>query len=195
MSSPSHTRRPNAYTASARLAEEPEAVGREMRRTLGLDEGWMAAVATWQVAVSELRRAIEQLGVMAVINGVVGNNTSRRLSVEEFRGFALTDSHAPLIFVNGADAKSAQMFTLAHELAHIWLGSAGVSGFEGLLPRGTEVEDWCNRAAAEFLAPAQEVRARWAEVRRERKAFESLARAFKVSPVVARPPCARPASR
>ena len=176
---------PLAFVASASLADEPEVVGREIRRALGLDGGWAAAVATWQVAVSELRRAIEQLGVMAVINGMVGNNTSRRLSVEEFRGFALTDPYAPLIFVNGADAKSAQMFTLAHELAHIWLGSEGVSGFEALLPRGTDVEDWCNRAAAEFLAPAQEVRARWAEVRRQTRPFVALARTFKVSPVVA----------
>ena len=176
---------PLAFVASASLADEPEVVGREIRRALGLDGGWAAAVATWQVAVSELRRAIEQLGVMAVINGVVGNNTSRRLSVDEFRGFALTDPYAPLIFVNGADAKSAQMFTLAHELTHIWLGSEGGSGFEALLPRGTEVEDWCNRPAAEFLAPAQEVRARWAEVRRQTRPFVALARTFKVSPVVA----------
>ena len=56
---------------------------------------------------------IERLGMMAVINGTVGNNTHRRLSVAEFRGFALTDHYAPLIFMNGADAKSAQMFTLA----------------------------------------------------------------------------------
>ena len=82
---------PLTFVASARLADEPEVVGREMRRTLGLDEGWAVSVATWQVAVGELRRAIEQLGVMVLINGVVGNNTSRRLSVEEFRGFALTD--------------------------------------------------------------------------------------------------------
>ena len=116
---------------------------------------------------------------------VVGNNTYRRLSVEEFRGFALTDPYAPLIFVNGADAKSAQMFTLAHELAHIWLGSEGVSGFQALLPGGTDVEDWCNRAAAEILAPAQEVRARWEEVRRQASSFEAPARTFKVSPVVA----------
>ena len=167
------------------LADEPDVVGQEMRRTLGLDGGWAAGVRNWQDGVSELRRAIEQLGVMAVINGVVGNNTHRRLSVEEFRGFALTDPYAPLIFVNGADAKSAQMFTLAHELAHIWLGTEGLSGFEALLPGGTDVEDWCNRAAAELLAPAQELRARWREVRREASPFEALARAFKVSPVVA----------
>ena len=176
---------PLALVASARLADEPDAVGREMRRTLGLDGGWAATVRTWQDAVSELRRAIEQLGVMAVINGVVGNNTHRRLSVEEFRGFALTDPYAPLIFVNGADAKSAQMFTLAHELAHIWLGKEGISGFQALSAGGTDEEDWCNRAAAELLAPARELRARWREVRRVESPFEEVARTFKVSPVVA----------
>ena len=176
---------PLAFVASAGLADEPSAVGREMRRTLDLDDGWAAGVHTWQAAVRELRRAIEQLGVMVVINGVVGNNNHRRLSVEEFRGFALTDSYAPLIFVSGADAKSAQMFTLAHELAHIWLGKEGLSGFEALLPGGTDVEDWCDRAAAELLAPARELKARWVEVRREASPFEALARKFKVSPVVA----------
>ena len=176
---------PLAFVGSARLADDPDAVGHEMRRALGLDLGWAAGVRTWQDAVGELRRAIEQLGVMAVINGVVGNNTHRRLSVQEFRGFALTDPFAPLIFVNGADAKSAQMFTLAHELAHIWLGTEGLSGFESLLPGGTDVEDWCNVAAGELLAPERELRARWRQVRREASPFQDLAQAFKVSPVVA----------
>ena len=176
---------PLAFVASARLDDEPDAVGREMRRALGLDGGWAAGIGVWQDAVSEMRHAIEQLGVMAVIDGVVGNNTHRRLSVEEFRGFALTDPHAPLIFVNGADAKSAQMFTLAHELAHIWLGTEGLSGFESLFPGGTDVEDWCNRAAAELLAPEQELRAHWRKARRAASPFEALARRFSVSPVVA----------
>ena len=176
---------PLAFVASASLADDPDAVGREMRRVLGLDDGWAAGVHTWQDAVSELRLLIEQLGVMAVINGVVGNNPHRRLSVDEFRGFALTDPYAPLIFVNGADAKAAQMFTLAHELAHIWLGTEGLSGFKTLFPGGTDVEDWCNRAAAEFLAPAREFRVRWQEVMREAGRFEVLARTFKVSPIVA----------
>ena len=176
---------PLAFVASARLADDPVAVGREMRRAVGLDGGWAAGVSSWQDAVGALRRAIEQLRVMAVINGVVGNNTHRRLSVDEFRGFALADPYAPLIFVNGADAKSAQMFTLAHELAHIWLGTGGLSGFETLLPGGTDVEDWCNRAAAEFLAPEREFRARWNDVKLEASPFQKLARTFKVSPVVA----------
>ena len=166
-----------------------------MRRTLGLDGGWAAGVGTWQDAVRELRRAIEQLGAMAVINGVVGNNTYRRLSVEEFRGFALTDPYAPLIFVNGADAKSAQMFTLAHELAHIWLGKEGLSGFEALFPGGTDVEDWCNRAAAELLAPDREVRARWQGVRRQARPFETPRPELQGEPHSRRPARPRPESR
>lgn len=176
---------PLTFTASARLADDPDVVGREIRRTLGLEEGWAARVRTWQDAVNELRRTIEDISVMVVINGVVGNNTRRRLNVTEFRGFALTDRYAPLIFVNGADAKSAQMFTLAHELAHIWLGETGLSGFENLLPDGTDVENWCNRAAAEFLVPSRELRKLWMRVRREHDPFEAVGRSFKVSPVVA----------
>ena len=176
---------PLAFVASARLTDDPKTVGREMRRTLGLHHDWAAEVRTWQDAAGELRRRIESLGVMAVINGVVENNTHRRLKVEEFRGFALTDPYAPLIFVNGADAKSAQMFTLAHELAHIWLGSEGLSGFQGLFPGGSDVEDWCNAAAAELLVPAHELRVQWGNVGQDVNRFKTLARAFKVSPVVA----------
>lgn len=172
------------FVGSARLSDDADAVGREMRRVIGLEHGWADEVRTWQQAVLELRRAIEGLEVMAVINSVVGNNTHRPFNVNEFRGFALSDSYAPLIFVNGADAKSAQMFTLAHELAHIWLGAEGLSGFKGIFPGGTEVEDWCNSAAAEFLVPERQVRAIWGQARREKSPFEYLARRFKVSPIV-----------
>lgn len=175
---------PLSFVGSARKTDDSSAVGREMRRVLRINEGWGVKIWTWRDAVSELRRRIEQLGVMAVINGVVGNNTKRNLSVEEFRVFALTDRYAPLIFVNGADAKSAQMFTLAHELAHIWLDEEGLSGFDNLLPEGTKTEKWCYQAAAEFLVPAREFESRWYSLRRETKPFTQLARAFKVSPLV-----------
>src|SRR5262249_43356016 len=136
-------------------------------------------------AVGELRRAIEGLAIMAVINGVVGNNTHRKLSVEEFRGFALSDDYAPLVFVNGADAKSAQMFTLAHELAHILLGEIAVTDV-GPASRPTQcLEAWCDRAAAEFLVPAQELKVYWQHIRREAQPFVLIAREFKVSPIVA----------
>lgn len=178
---------PLDFVGSARLSDQPAAVGQEMRRSAGLSAGWAADVATWEMAVSELRRRIEALGAMAVINGIVGNNTHRKLDVDEFRGFALTDRHAPLIFVNGADAKSAQMFTLAHEFAHVWLGpeGEGVSGFEGIFPGDARIEKFCDEAAAEFLVPARELKEHWQGVRRTSDPFERVARYFKVSPIVA----------
>lgn len=178
--------KPLSFVGAAKLTDDPAAIGREMRRIVGLNDGWAQRVPSWTAAVGELRNAIEALGVMAVINGIVGNNTRRRLDVAEFRGFALSDPYAPLIFVNGADAKSAQMFTLAHELAHLWLGEAGegLSGFANLLPEGSEVERFCDRAAAEFLVPAAELEALWRRVADEDAPFEKLAARFKVSPVV-----------
>lgn len=175
------------FVGCARVDENPVAIGQEMRRSVGLGEGWAGAVASWQEAISELRRRIEGLGVMAVINGVVDNNTHRKLKVEEFRGFALIDLFAPLIFVNGADAKSAQMFTLAHELAHVWLGrdGEGISGYPGLFPGDGRIESFCNQAAAEFLVPAHELRENWRRLRGSTDPFERIARQFKVSPIVA----------
>ena len=177
---------PLECVGSARLADDPAATGRDMRRVLGLEDGWTKLASTWTAAVGTLRSAIEELGIMAVINGVVGNNTRRKLDVGEFRGFALSDPYAPLIFVNGADAKSAQMFTLAHELAHLWLGDMGegLSGFQGLQPDGGDVERFCDQAAAEFLVPAMELRDAWQGIAATGTAFEKLARRFKVSPVV-----------
>lgn len=178
---------PLDFLGGARLSDNPEAIGREMRRLVGLDDNWASQAPTWKEAVGELRRRIEQLGIMAVINGIVGNNTHRKLDPKEFRGFALTDRFAPLIFVNGADTKSAQMFTLAHELAHVWLGSEGegLSGFEGIFPGNEQVERFCDQAAAEFLVPTRELKQQWPQFKSSTDPFEKIARFFKVSPIVA----------
>jgi Zn-dependent peptidase ImmA (M78 family) len=175
---------PLEFVGSAKLTDDPSAIGREMRLAVGPADGWGARITTWELAVGELRRLIEELGVIAVINGVVGNNGHRKLDVREFRGFALSDPYAPVIFVNGADAKSAQMFTLAHEFAHLWLGQSALTDAGVQTKHSSQVEAWCDRAAAEFLVPTAELLTAWKQLRSTSSPFLVGARTFKVSPIV-----------
>jgi Zn-dependent peptidase ImmA (M78 family) len=119
-----------------------------------------------------------------MISGVVGSNNRRKLDPNEFRGFALPDKMAPLVFINAADTKAAQMFTLAHELAHIWLGQSALS--DPLPVPARKVEVWRNRVAAELLVPLAALKT---ELGNEdpHQAVARLAKAFQVStPVILR---------
>jgi len=177
---------PLSFIKSATLKANPTEVAIEMRNILSLPNGWANKVQTWEEALRLLRKAIENVGIMVVINGVVGNNTHRVLDVEEFRGFALVDEYAPLIFINGRDYISAQMFTVIHELCHLWLGYEGVSIFNKLQPVKINVEEFCNQVAAEFLVPSDEFKKFLRENKRvsDYDLFNILARKFKVSPLV-----------
>lgn len=170
---------------SATVSEPPNSIAQRIRDAIGFDESWAARQGTWTKSLKILREAIEAAGIMVVVNGVVGNNTHRKLDVEEFRGFVLVDDYAPLVFINGTDGKAAQMFTLAHELAHVFLGSSAAFDLRRLQPANDPIEKACNSIAAEFLVPASRLREIWPDVRGDDNPFQSLARIFKISSLVA----------
>lgn len=176
---------PLPFIASATLRDAPAAVAQQIRQVLGTSDGWASQHGTWSDALRHLREAIEEAGILVAINGVVGNDTHRKLDTEEFRGFVLMDNYAPLIFVNGSDAKSAQMFTLAHELAHLWVGESALFNLPNMEPSEFAVEQFCNKVAAEFLVPAREFEAYWPRATQDVEPFQAIARHFKVSPIVA----------
>ena len=140
---------------------------------------------SWTNALRTLRDHIESAGVLVVFNGVVENNTRRKLDVEEFQGFALVDEYAPLIFVNNSDYKTAQIFTLVHELSHIFVGESGLSKLQDLSPTDHMVEEICNKIAAEFLIPIEDLHKRWNAARESSDPYHDLAKHFKVCTVVA----------
>lgn len=173
-----------SFIGSAKPSDNIETVAKSIRRVLDLADGWAGQIATWTDALRVLRDAAESAGVLIVINGVVGNDTHRKLDPAEFRGFVLADDYAPLVFINGADARSAQMFTLAHELAHLWIGQGGIFDLPDLQVAGDRQEMFCNRVAAEFLIPAAELKRFWSQARRDKEPFQAIALKFKVSPIV-----------
>ena len=169
-----------------KLSDDPEEVGKLVRQCLKFGFAEQRAASSWEAAIGKLRSAMETAGVTAVINGVVGNNTHRKLDSAAFLGFALHDEYAPLIFVNGSVGKSCQMFTLVHEFAHLWLGeqAQGLSGYDNLQPGEDRVEKFCDQAVANFLVPAQSLRTHWQGSDSIPRQCKRLSRDYKVSPIV-----------
>ncbi len=173
------------FVGSAAPRTRIPAVAAAMREALKLNVDWARRQGSWTAALDRLRDAVEEAGILVSSNGVVGNNTGRKLAPDEFRGFVLTDEFAPLVFINGADWKSAQMFTLAHEIAHVWFARSAAFDLRGFQPADDAIEQACNQVAAEFLVPEAELRSGWTTFRRDAEPFQAIARVFKISPIVA----------
>jgi Zn-dependent peptidase ImmA (M78 family) len=158
----------------------PEKIVSDIRATLGLTENWAGKFPTWEQTLEHLTEKIEEAGIIIIFNSVVENNTHRPIDVKECRGFVLSDEYAPFMFINAADAKAAQMFTIVHELAHIWTGNSAGFDFRQMQPADDPIEQMCDKVAAEFLVPENLFLELWDK----NKNFKQLAKIFKVSPIV-----------
>lgn len=172
------------FVGSVTTKSAREDVAQAMRETLDFDLDARRDCPTWAEALRRFIAQADQAGILVMVSGVVQNNNRRHLDPDEFRGFALTDELAPLVFINGADTKAAQMFTLAHELAHIWLGASALSDASPVAVPSQHVESWCNQVAAELLVPLQILRAELKSGESLDQTLSRLARRFKVSSLV-----------
>jgi len=176
---------PVEVVGSLRLETDVFDAAARLRDVLGFGLARRVEFSTWAAALDGLREHAEDIGVLVMINGVVGSNTHRRLNPDEFRGFALVDEFAPLVFINGADTKAAQIFTLAHELAHVALGESAISKPDlGNLDESGETERWCNQVAAELLVPLGSLTEEYAPSADLSVELARLAKYYKVSTLV-----------
>lgn len=100
----------------------------------------------------------------AEANGIFVSRTSfihsrLKLDTEEVQGFAIADPYAPFVFINSEDWNAPQLFTLVHELAHIWIAETGISNeVEPDIKNKDKfhpIELFCNEVAANALMPSE----------------------------------------
>ncbi len=162
-----------------------------IRQTLGLSLDWFDGNSKCMPvgeAFALLRERCEDARIVVMMNGIVGNNTSRPLDAREFRAFALVDEYAPLVFINRTDSSCGRLFSLAHETAHIWVGAEEIYNDAYHYASNAPVEVLCNAVAAELLVPRELFSVRWRRAMGDAadayEAVKVLSEGFPVSPVV-----------
>lgn len=166
------------------IATEVAKAAARIRDAIDFDLEERRRIPTWTDALRRFIELADAAGVMVMVSSVVGSNNRRKLDPDEFRGFPLADSIAPLVFLNGSGSKAAQMFTLAHELAHIWLGESALSDSQASEVPSHRIERWCNEVAAELLVPLDVFVREYDRDGDLRTEMDRLARRFKVSTLV-----------
>ena len=171
---------PLPFVKSLSPAVKPKTAADKIRHQLGLRVGWQMEHRTWENALRFFCDVIDESGVMMFFES--GLDSHKRFDPEEFRGFTLVDDYAPLIFINSADVPAAQMFTVAHELAHIWLGNSALYNLHE--SESCQKERHANSIAAELLVPADVFKEEWEKHQGHSARYEEMAKLFRVSPLV-----------
>lgn len=146
---------PLSFANSLTINSDFNTASQKISEILNLNKSWAESIPTWTDALRLLIEKAEDAGIFVVMNGVVNNNTRRKLDVDEFRGFVLYDEYAPFIFINNNDTISGKIFTIIHEIAHILIGKSASFDLRKLQPSSDDTEKYCDRVAAEFLVPQE----------------------------------------
>ncbi|HEY1307712.1 MAG TPA: XRE family transcriptional regulator [Vicinamibacterales bacterium] len=153
------------FVGSFTARDPVDTVASAIRARLGITASLRESVSSWSEYLTTLTRRAEDSGVLVMRSGVVGNATNRPLKVEELQGFAIADPYAPVVFVNSADFRAAQVFTLAHELAHIWIGATALAMADELDESVVnKAEAFCNHVAAQVLVPHDDFEVAWGQL-------------------------------
>ena len=148
---------PHEFVGSATIENNTEALASKITQELKLKINWNKNNPN---TFNVLREEISNLGILVMQNGVVGNNNHRILNVAEFRAFVLIDQYVPLIFLNARDSTYAKVFSLCHELVHVWLGVDELYNdnfTSNQIVNNSQLEKFCNEVAAEMLLPLSSI--------------------------------------
>lgn len=178
----------NDYVKSLNKNTDIITLSQTVRKKLNIDVEWFKSSRNAEDSFKFLRQAISDSGVVVMANGIVRNNTSKNLSIDEFRAFALIDDYAPLIFINTNDSVNGKLFSLLHEYVHIGLGKNSLYNDRCSCHNEiSKTEQICNAVAAEILVPQEIFNNQWSLLNTDgdiEKNINKIARYFKCGVVV-----------
>jgi Zn-dependent peptidase ImmA (M78 family) len=179
---------PISFVGKFTLNDTVQTIAHDIQNTLSIDEDMRKRANTWEEFLTDFIRQSEVRGILVLRQGIVGNNTHRKLNVNEFRGFAISDKVAPLVFINDQDFKVAKIFTLAHELAHLWIDKSGISNLDYRQKSSEQrnaIDGFCDQIAAEVLTPANDFKSIWGFQPSIEENIDHMVRRYRVSRFVA----------
>ena len=171
------------FVGSFELTSRVSDVAANIRDTLKVQPDLRNTISSWSEYLSALVRNADGVGILVMRSSVVGNSTSRPVTTDEVQGFAIADPMVPVVFVNSGDYKAAQVFTFAHELAHLWIGKSAITKTNETEVDRDRIEAFCNKVAADVLVPPSEFQHAWDSTRPDRR-LDALPRRFWVSSLV-----------
>jgi len=180
--------KPRILSKQFSIDDDVVSVAEYVRKTLRINDDLLKECTKWRDFLDKLSENAEAAGVLVLRSSLVANNPTRKLDVKEFRGFALTDDVAPLIFINSNDTTTAQVFTLIHEVVHICINQSGISNPDPTKPLEgirNKTELFCNRVAAEVLVPRQKFMRSWWNSLSNADNLKRIVQHYKVSNMVA----------
>ena len=145
------------FVGMATIRTPEDEVARSVRETLSISIQEQIQCKTTRDALNLWIDKAEQAGIFVCREGGV--------AAEEARGLLLADDFAPFVFINSKDSISARLFTLVHELVHLWINQPGLSNLRESARRikgaTAEIESYCNRTAARTLVDEAEFSRLW----------------------------------
>ncbi len=142
------------FSGRYNIKHDPEIVAKDIRKTLGIN--------LKENPVKPLKYWIEKAENKRIFITLSSNfHTRLKLDSDVFKGFVIADSLAPFIFLNSDDWDQGQLFTLVHELAHLWIGVSGISNDTGICGEASglhPVERFCNEVAIRALLPEEDLK-------------------------------------
>jgi Zn-dependent peptidase ImmA (M78 family) len=180
--------KPRILSKQFSIEDDVVAVGDYLRKTLWINDELVGQCADWNEFLLKLSQNAERAGVLVMRSGVVKNDNRKKLDVDEFRGFALTDEIAPLVFINSNDTTTAQIFTLIHEIVHLCINRSGISNpdpTKAIRGLRNKTELFCNQVTAEVLVPKRKFLVSWQSSLSHAENLKRIVKHFRVSNMVA----------